>query len=232
MNETHAIDFTRVFDIIPYQLKKFPQSRALNFFEDGQWIGVSIETIQKKANCISAWFLEQEFKKGDCIAVIPKMGSPDWMIVDLASQQAGLILVPVHPTSSPEEIEFILKETSAVICIALDQALLNKVQSITENLPSLKIAFHLERGKAGYFHPLHLEDSDGKKSFNFDKVYLEKKTAEIFGKKILFQFEDQPQNSSGTNEKRYNSDSKGVKREDDPLIDLIISELGGEEISG
>ena len=69
-------------------------------------------------------------------------------------------------------------------------------------------------------------------SFNFDKAYLEKKTAEIFGKKILFQFEDQPQNSSRSNEKRSNSDSKGVKREDDPLIDLIISELGGEEISG
>jgi DNA polymerase III subunit gamma/tau len=77
-----------------------------------------------------------------------------------------------------------------------------------------------------------LDDSDGKKSFNFDRVYLEKKTAEIFGKKILFQFEDRPQNSSRANEKRNNSDSKGVNREKDPLIDLIISELGGEEISG
>jgi hypothetical protein len=77
-----------------------------------------------------------------------------------------------------------------------------------------------------------LDDSDGKKSFNFDRVYLEKKTAEIFGKKILFQFEDRPQNSSRANEKRNNSDSKGDNREKDPLIDLIISELGGEEISG
>jgi DNA polymerase III subunit gamma/tau len=69
-----------------------------------------------------------------------------------------------------------------------------------------------------------LNDDDGKKSFGLDKDYLAKKTAEIFGKKIIFQFED----GRGSN-------SITKKREqvmDDPLIDLIISELGGEEISG
>jgi DNA polymerase III subunit gamma/tau len=79
---------------------------------------------------------------------------------------------------------------------------------------------------------VYLDDSDGKKSFNFDKPYLEKKTAEIFGKKLLFQFEDQPKNSRRAAENRNNPDFNGVKREEDPLIDLIIKELGGEEISG
>jgi DNA polymerase III subunit gamma/tau len=68
-----------------------------------------------------------------------------------------------------------------------------------------------------------LDDEHGKKSFSYDKDYLGKKTTEIFGKKIVFQFEDRP---------RVNPISKGEKGMNDPIIDLIIKELGGEEISG
>src|ERR1035437_4264546 len=77
-----------------------------------------------------------------------------------------------------------------------------------------------------------LNDEDGKKSFGLDKDYLAKKTAEIFGKKIIFQFEDHPLNSIGSNGSKNNPNSKGENVIDDPLVDLIIKELGGEEITG
>jgi DNA polymerase III subunit gamma/tau len=77
-----------------------------------------------------------------------------------------------------------------------------------------------------------LNDEDGKKSFGLDKDYLAKKTVEIFGKKIIFQFEDHPLNSTGSNGSKNNPNSKGENVIDDPLVDLIIKELGGEEITG
>ena len=76
-----------------------------------------------------------------------------------------------------------------------------------------------------------LDDADGKKSFNFDKDYLAKKTTEIFGKKVIFQFEDHTQDSTGAKERKHNPNSKGGKGAEDPLVELIIKELGGEEIS-
>jgi len=69
-----------------------------------------------------------------------------------------------------------------------------------------------------------LNDAEGKKSFSLNKEYIGKKTTEIFGKKLSFQFEDHGGNNS-----------KPIKEEkviNDPLVDLIISELGGEEITG
>jgi DNA polymerase III subunit gamma/tau len=78
---------------------------------------------------------------------------------------------------------------------------------------------------------VYLSDEDGKKSFNLDKDYLGKKTAEIFGKKIIFHFEDHPLKSAGSNGSKNNSISMREKEADDPLIDLIIKELGGEEIT-
>jgi hypothetical protein len=79
---------------------------------------------------------------------------------------------------------------------------------------------------------VYLSDEDGKKSFGLDKDYLGKKTAEIFGKKITFHFEDHPLNSTGSNRSKINPISKVGNVIDDPLIDLIIQELGGEEITG
>ena len=158
MNEFPAIDFTRVFDIPGYQQLKFPQTRALNYFEAGHWKGMAIEALQQRINSLTAWFLDQNFRKGDCLAVIPKMGSPEWMIVDLAGQQAGLIIVPIHPTASTEEIEFILNETSAVICIAIDRSLFDKVSGIRQKLSSLKLLFHLEKNEADFFHPILEEE--------------------------------------------------------------------------
>jgi len=75
-----------------------------------------------------------------------------------------------------------------------------------------------------------LDDEHGKKSFQFDKEYLAIKTNEVFGKKLTFQFEskkpDSLSNKTGT------SGPIGEKVNDDPVIDMIIKELGGEEMSG
>jgi DNA polymerase III subunit gamma/tau len=78
---------------------------------------------------------------------------------------------------------------------------------------------------------VYLNDDQGRKSFGFDKDYLGKKTAEIFGKKIVFQFEDHPRENTETDEKKHIPVSKQEKREEEPLVDLIIKELGGQEIS-
>jgi DNA polymerase III subunit gamma/tau len=69
-----------------------------------------------------------------------------------------------------------------------------------------------------------LNDAEGKKSFSLDREYIGKKTAEIFGKKLTFQFEDH-----GSNNIKPDKEEKVIN---DPLVDLIISELGGEEITG
>lgn len=142
----HA-DFTRVFDILTYQQKKYPQQAALSFQQNGKWKSLSIKEIKNKVDAISGWLLKQNFKKGDCIAIIPRMGSPMWMMIDFACQQIGMITVPLHPTSTAEEMKFILNEVQAKICVAADVALMEKVKLVF----TYQHLYHLEDGVAGYF---------------------------------------------------------------------------------
>lgn len=148
MREYQHIDFTRVFDILSYQQKKYPQSKALNGKQKHHWKNYSIEEVIKQVDHISCWLIENKYQKGDRVAVMPKMGSPEWLMVDFACQQAGLILVPVHPTASIEEVMFILNETEAKMCIAADGVLYEKLITLKKST-SCRHLFHLEQNADG-----------------------------------------------------------------------------------
>ncbi len=150
MNEHHHIDFTRVFDILSYQQQKYPQRHALNEKKNSLWQHYSIEAIIQQTNRVSYWLIENGYEKGDCVAVMPKMGSPAWLMVDFACQQVGLILVPIHPTSTIEEVTFILNETEPKICFVTDAALYEKLIPL-KDASACQTFFHLEDLVDGYF---------------------------------------------------------------------------------
>ena len=152
-----ASDFNRVFQILAYQKEKYPNTHALNAFEDGVWKNYPIQNIQERVDALSCWFIKNGYQKGQNIMLIPVMGKPEWMIVDIACQQCGLVTVPVHPTSSPQDIELILTETQTRLCITADQEILNKVNSLKYKSTSILSLYHLEKDRDGYFHPLSTE---------------------------------------------------------------------------
>jgi Long-chain acyl-CoA synthetases (AMP-forming) len=175
MSDTHtSADFTRIFEIIDYQIKKYPQQKAVSHVVGSDWKSHSIEELKKRIDHLSIWLIDRGYQKGDRIAIIPKQGSPEWIIIDFACQQSGMIIVPIHPTSSAEETQFILKETEAKICIAQSQSLWSKIQTLTNTLPDLQHTFHLEENQDSYF-PGFLNP----KSLKIDRAQLDLRKASI-----------------------------------------------------
>ncbi len=151
MKPNPHIDFTRVFELLDYQQQKYPQSKAVASFRGGSWVGYSIQDVQQGANSFSSWLLDNGFAKGDRLALVPKMGSPEWMMIDFGCQQIGVVVVPLHPTSNEAEMEFILREIEAKACITADVALFEKAKSVMSRVPSMTILHHLEPGTPGAF---------------------------------------------------------------------------------
>ncbi|MFN3840789.1 MAG: AMP-dependent synthetase/ligase [Cyclobacteriaceae bacterium] len=151
MESASVIDFTRVFDLLDYQQKKFSQHASLYSFFNGKWKAWTTDAIQKQADEVSCWLLAQGYQPGDVAAIVPVMGSPEWMIIDFACQQIGMIVVPVHPTSSTEEMVFIFNETQAKLCITATTGIYFKTQLVSAEVPGLTHCFHLEKNEKGYF---------------------------------------------------------------------------------
>ncbi|MEZ4944065.1 MAG: long-chain fatty acid--CoA ligase [Cyclobacteriaceae bacterium] len=146
-------DFTRLFDLIAYQQKKYPNPRAFNYFLNNRWQPLSIEAFQLKVNNVSCWLLNNDFKKGDKAILVPYIGRPEWMIVDFACQQIGMVVVPIHPYQSDEETKTILEETEAKLCISTSHSLdqLKKVAALAYHSP---LVFQIESGSSNYFEAL------------------------------------------------------------------------------
>lgn len=142
--------FARVFDVLGYQAAKYPQPKALNERSGTQWQSFSIEFIDQQSTKLAGWFLNQGLRKGDRVAFIPRGGTARWVILDLACQKAGALVVPLHPTNTEAEASFILNEVEAGWCFAADAELLDKYRA---SLPSaMRGRYHLRPGHADYFH--------------------------------------------------------------------------------
>ncbi|HOO08793.1 MAG TPA: long-chain fatty acid--CoA ligase, partial [Cyclobacteriaceae bacterium] len=145
--------FTRLFDIIPYQQKKYPNPKALNFFHNDKWNPISIEALQDRVNALSCWFLENGYKKGDKVVLVPHIGRPEWAIADFACQQLGVVVVPIHPGLREEEARSIFIETGAKLCLATAPDL-ERFTGFIHPLKTQPAMCSIDQGTPSYFFPL------------------------------------------------------------------------------
>jgi long-chain acyl-CoA synthetase len=73
---------------------------------------------------------------GDCVAVVCE-SRPEWSIADLAIQTAGAVNVPVYPTLSTTQTQFILQDAGVKAVFVSDDVQLAKLLDIAPGLPGL-----------------------------------------------------------------------------------------------
>ncbi|HCR55056.1 MAG TPA: long-chain fatty acid--CoA ligase [Cytophagales bacterium] len=148
-----AIDFKRLFDLIGYQQEKYPNPTALNYFDQGQWKSLSIHELQDRVNGVACWFIENGFQKGDKVILVPHIGRPEWMIIDFACQQTGLIVVPVHPNLQDTELKTILDETKAKLCLCIAQDIKPLIDFLKDCGASTAV-YQIDTPSTTFFKPL------------------------------------------------------------------------------
>ena len=128
---------TRLFDFLSYQLKHRPLDRALNTKHNGEWKSTSSAEYASSANLISAAFLNLKIKPQDKIAMISSNNRSEWCIIDIGILQAGAINVPIYPTISENDYDYILNHSESKYCFVSDQEVYNKVIAIKKNVKNL-----------------------------------------------------------------------------------------------
>ena len=129
---------TRLFDFPYYQLEKYNLPDALVTKYGNEWVKTSTQEYIDKANAFSRGLLRLGVKKNDRIAVISSNNRTEWHICDIGILQTGAQNVPVYPTISEEDYDYILTHSEASYVIVSDEELYNKIMSIRANVPNLK----------------------------------------------------------------------------------------------
>jgi long-chain acyl-CoA synthetase len=132
------ITITRLFDFPYYQLENYNKPDALVTKQDGVWVKTSTQEYIDKANAVSRALLRMGIQKNDKIAIISSNNRTEWHIMDTGILQTGAQNVPVYPTITEEDYEYILNHSEAMYVFVSDIEVFNKVNNIKANVPSLK----------------------------------------------------------------------------------------------
>lgn len=132
------VSITRLFDFPYYQQETYNLPVALATKKNGVWEKTSSEEYIAKANAISRALLRMGVQKDDKIALISSNNRTEWNIMDIGILQTGAQNVPIYPTIAEEDYEYILNHSGSIYCFVSDDEVLQKVNAIKANVPTLK----------------------------------------------------------------------------------------------
>ncbi len=135
---------TRLFDFPYHQLEKFPLEKSLVTKYDGKWVATSTKSYIEKANTVSRALLKLGVKPSDKIAVISMTNRTEWNIVDIGILQIGAQNVPIYPTISSADYEYVLNHSEAKYCFVSCSEVLEKVLEVSPKLKKLKDVYSFD----------------------------------------------------------------------------------------
>ena len=126
-------EITRIFDFPYYSQKKYNLQKSLVTKYGDKWVSTSNEEYISKANTISRALLRLGIKPNDKIAVISTTNRTEWNIVDIGILQTGAQNVPIYPTISKEDYEYVLNHSESIYCFVSDLSIVEKINKIKGN---------------------------------------------------------------------------------------------------
>ncbi|HXB28493.1 MAG TPA: long-chain fatty acid--CoA ligase [Puia sp.] len=141
----------RLFDCIAFQMEKFPKPDMLAAKEKGIWRKYSTSVISETVDILACGLSaigvsgnDLTVEGQDKIAIISN-NRPEWLITDLAVQKLGAVLVPIYPTTSNHEIEFIFRDASVKYVFVSSAELFEKIRQVRPGIPSIKNVYTFDK---------------------------------------------------------------------------------------
>ncbi len=139
----------RLFDYITKQFDEGPVEKFIGSGSGTDWKFYSTGEVIELSRKLASGLLELGVIPGDKVGLVVYKNRPEWVITDLAIQYIGAIGVPMYPTISSREYEYIMNEAEVKVCFVGVGDLYDKVSLAQKKVSSLKhvICFDKQDGR-------------------------------------------------------------------------------------
>ncbi len=110
---------------------------AFKYKVNGSYQDLNYSELWYKIENFALGLLSLGFKPNDRIAIVSE-NRIEWFIVDVAIASIGAITVPIFPSTTPKQEEFILNDCTATGIIVSNLYQLNKIKEVQNNIPSIR----------------------------------------------------------------------------------------------
>ena len=113
----------------------------------GEWKSYSTKEFTEAVDQASRALLELGVKAGDKVALISHNNRSEWNIMDHALLQIGAVDVPIYPTMTEADYEYIFNHSESIYCFVSNDELYQKVTNILSKCEHMKKVFTFEQYK-------------------------------------------------------------------------------------
>ncbi len=143
-------------DAVPQTLARLPGfakdqhvgRRAVLVKRDGVWQDQSYAEVSAEIERLAVGFVSSGIQPGERVCILADT-RPEWLVAGYALWCLGAVVVPIYPTNSSEECQWVAGNSGAVAVVVEDAAQLAKIEAVREALPALRTIFVVDAGDAG-----------------------------------------------------------------------------------
>jgi len=143
-----VVNFETIGEMFEGITAKFADSQRpmLQYKIDGQYKPISYSDYRRKVELFALGLASLGVNRGDRVSIIAE-NRPEWVIADMAMVILGVVNVPIYPTLTPKQIEYIYNDAAIRFAVVSNAFQLNKVEKIRSHVKSLeKIVVMSEKG--------------------------------------------------------------------------------------
>jgi long-chain acyl-CoA synthetase len=146
------MEYPTVYSLFADRVKQYASEGDVFYFRShGEWKGISWQRFKQETYDFATALLSLDLKPGGTVCIL--MGNvPEWPISDIGTIIAGGVGVGLYPTSSAEQIAYIINHSDAEFVLVDSHEQLQKVLSVRAQLPKVRhlIALDPEAGVISY----------------------------------------------------------------------------------
>jgi len=116
---------------------------AIRFPRDGSWHEWSFAELGAGVRELARGLAALGLAPGDRVAILGET-RPEWTLADAAALAAGLVVVPVYQTNSPEECRYVIDHSGARAIILENATQLEKIEAVKGDLGGLEHVVSME----------------------------------------------------------------------------------------
>src|SRR3954453_22592821 len=132
-----------IADIVSLAAERYGERPAARFKRDGAWTDISYTAPGETVSEIARGLIDLGLAPGDRVALLCTT-RVEWSYADFAITAAGAVVVPISPTNSPEECEWVAGNSESRFIVCEDAAQVAKIVAVRDRLPKLEAIISIE----------------------------------------------------------------------------------------
>jgi long-chain acyl-CoA synthetase len=134
---TQSTGSKTIADMIGLAADRYGNRVAAIHQVDGAWREVTFAEVGEIAAEIGLGLIDLGIEPGERVCILSTTRA-EWTYCDFAISSAGAVVVPIYPTNSPEECEWVAGNSEAVAIVCEDASQVAKIVAVRERLPALR----------------------------------------------------------------------------------------------